>query len=98
MTAITNIQLLHNQQSVLLFHSSLTTFCTQHKDTGFTLVWSPQVRERSQDYTVMFLPWTGPDCSLTGYDYGLKYIISHGLLISGIYHMYDSDSFLGSLY
>ena len=27
---------------------------------------------------------------LTGYDYGLERIISHGLLISGIYHMYDT--------
>ena len=37
------------------------------------------------------------DCSglLTGYDYGPKLIISHGLVIRWCYHMYDIDSFLG---
>ena len=30
---------------------------------------------------VTFLPWTGPDCVLTGYDYSPRFIISHGLTI-----------------
>ena len=34
--------------------------------------------------TVMFLPWTAPDCLSTGYDYGPDRIISHGLTISGV--------------
>ena len=29
---------------------------------------------------VTFLPWTALDSILTGYDYGLNYIISHGLV------------------
>ena len=47
---------------------------------------------------VTFLPWTAPDCILTGYDYSPSYNISHGLVIRRCYHMYDTDSFLGSLY
>ena len=46
---------------------------------------------------VMFLPWTALDRVLTGYDYGPGYFISHGLVIRWHYHMYDTDSFLGSL-
>ena len=38
------------------------------------------------------LDWSG---LLTGYDYGPKLLISHGLVIKWRYHMYDSDSFLG---
>ena len=33
---------------------------------------------------VTFLPWTDPDCVFTGYDYGPKCIISHGLLSDGV--------------
>ena len=48
---------------------------------------------------VMYLPWTGLDCILTGYDYGLDCITS--LVMDyyqvALYHMYDNDSFLGSL-
>ena len=33
---------------------------------------------------VMFLPWTALNCLLTGYDYGLDCIISHGLLSRGV--------------
>ena len=47
---------------------------------------------------VMFLPWTALDSILTSYDYGPGYIISHGLVIKWRYHMYNTDSFLGSLY
>ena len=42
-------------------------------------------------------PWTASDWVLTGYDYGLDHIISHGLVIRWRYHMYDTDSFLGLL-
>ena len=33
---------------------------------------------------VTYLPWTAPDWSLTGYDYGPNRIISHGLLSGGV--------------
>ena len=45
LTAITNTRNLVNQWSVLLFHTALTAFCSRHRDTGITLVWSPVVRE-----------------------------------------------------
>ena len=48
------MQNLVSQQSVLLFHTALTAFCSQHKDTGITLVWSPVVREWVQDSMVQF--------------------------------------------
>ena len=54
LSAITNTRNLVNQQSVLLFHTALTAFCSRHRDTGITLVWSPVVRERVQDSTVRF--------------------------------------------
>ena len=54
LTAITKTQNLVNQQSVLLFHTALTAFCSRHRDTGITLVWSPVVRERVQDSMVRF--------------------------------------------
>ena len=54
LTTITNMQNLVNQQSVLLFHTALMAFCSRHRDTGITLVWSPVVRERIQDSTVRF--------------------------------------------
>ena len=37
-----------------------------------------------QTMCVTFLPWTGLDCVLTGYDYGPDLTISHGLLRSGV--------------
>ena len=40
-----------NQKSILLFHHSLTSFCSQHREVGITLVWSLVHRERSQDTT-----------------------------------------------
>ena len=51
--------------------------------------------ESKKRLDVTFLPWTGPDCLLTGYDYGPSLIISHGLVIRWLYHMYNTDSFLG---
>ena len=54
LSAITNMWNLVNQQSVLIFHTALTAFCSRHRDTGVTLVWSPVVRERVQDSTVRF--------------------------------------------
>ena len=52
LTAITKMRSLHNQRSVLLFHMVLTEFCSRHRDTNITLVWSPVVRDRIQDSTV----------------------------------------------
>ena len=54
LTAITKTRNLVNQRSVILFHTALTAFCSQHRDTGITLVWSPVVREWVQDSTVRF--------------------------------------------
>jgi hypothetical protein len=53
-SAITNICVLNNQQSVLLFHKSLTTLCSQHQEARFTLAWAPKRRDRVQDSTVRF--------------------------------------------
>ena len=39
---------------------------------------------RNARLLVTFPPCVALDCSLTGYDYGLDCIISHGLIISGI--------------
>ena len=47
---------------------------------------------------VTFLPWTGPDCVLTGYDYGPDHLLVMDFLSGGVYHMYDNDSFLGLVY
>ena len=49
---ITKTSSYDNQVSVLLFHRSLTSFCSQHRDVGITLVWSPVHRNRIQDATV----------------------------------------------
>ena len=46
---ITKVLSYDNQNSVLLFHRSLTTFCSQHREVGITLVWSPVNRKRVQD-------------------------------------------------
>ena len=46
---ITKVSSHDNQNSVLLFHRSLTTFCSQHSQVGVTLVWSPVNRKRDQD-------------------------------------------------
>ena len=48
---ITKVSSYDNQNSVLLFHHALTSFCSQHREVGITLVWSPVQRERSQDTT-----------------------------------------------
>jgi hypothetical protein len=53
-SAITNIHALNNQQSVLLFHKSLTTLCSRHQEARFTLAWAPKRRDRVQDSTVRF--------------------------------------------
>jgi hypothetical protein len=53
-SAITNIRALNNQQSVLLFHKSLTTLCSRHQEARFTLAWAPKKRNRVQDSTVRF--------------------------------------------
>jgi hypothetical protein len=50
-TAITNIRAPTAQPHNTLFHTSLTSFCSRHKDTGITLVWSPASRDRVQDST-----------------------------------------------
>ena len=49
---ITKVSSYDNQKSVLLFHHSLTSFCSQHRGVGITLVWSPVDRDRVQDSTV----------------------------------------------
>ena len=46
---ITKVSSHDNQKSILLFHQSLTTFCSQHREVDITLVWSPVNRERGQD-------------------------------------------------
>ena len=46
---ITKVLSHDNQNSVLLFHRSLTTFCSQHSQVGVTLVWSPVNRKWDQD-------------------------------------------------
>jgi hypothetical protein len=53
-STITNIRALNNQQSVLLFHKSLTALCSQHQEARFTLAWAPKKRDRVQDSTVRF--------------------------------------------
>ena len=50
--AITNIRAPAAQPHNTLFNSSLTSFCSRHKDTGITLVWSPASRDRVQDSAV----------------------------------------------
>ena len=47
-----HIHNLHNQQSILLFHSSLTVLYSLHRDVGITLTWSPVDRSRVSDSTV----------------------------------------------
>ena len=47
---------------------------------GVLIAWDRRV----DGVFVMFLPCTGPDCVLTGYDYGPSYIISHGQLLGGV--------------
>ena len=51
LSVITNTRNLHNQPSVLLFHSSLTAFCSHHRDVGITLTWSPVEWSRVLDST-----------------------------------------------
>ena len=46
---ITNTRSHDNQTELLLWHTSLTTFCNSHRDTSITLVWSPVCQSRSQD-------------------------------------------------
>lgn len=50
---ITKVSSYDNQTSILLFHRSLTAFCSQHRDVGITLVWSPVNRDRIQDTTAL---------------------------------------------
>jgi hypothetical protein len=48
---ITKIRSLDGQDHILTFHRALTSFCSFHRDTGITLVWSPVKRNRTQDST-----------------------------------------------
>lgn len=51
---ITKVSSYDNQTSILLFHRSLTSFCSQHREANITLTWSPVHRDRIQDSTVRF--------------------------------------------
>lgn len=48
---VTKVSSYENQKSVLLFHRALTSFCSQYREAGITLVWSPVRRDRAQDTT-----------------------------------------------
>ena len=50
--AITKIRAPAAQPHNITFHTALTAFCSRHRDTGITLVWSPVSRDREQDSTV----------------------------------------------
>jgi hypothetical protein len=60
---ITKVLSYDNQSSILLFHHSLTSFCSQHRAIGITLVWSPVHQDRVQDSMVQLKALTA--CMLT---------------------------------